>query len=87
MASGMAVRPLTPEERSQSGLATGLVVQDVAGPAARAGLQPGDVVLSLNGESVKSATELRDAAQRAGKRVALLVQRGEGRLFIPLNLG
>jgi serine protease Do len=84
---GLAVRPLTPEERSQSGLAAGLVVQDVAGPAARAGLQPGDVVLSLNGESVKSATELRDAAQRAGKRVALLVQRGEGRLFIPLNLG
>ena len=84
---GLAVRPLTPEERSQSGLASGLVVQDVDGPAARAGLQPGDVVLSLNGEPVKSVAELRAAADRAGKRVALLVQRGEGRLFVPLNLG
>jgi serine protease Do len=36
---GVAVRPLTPEEKSRVGH-DGLVVENATGPAARAGIQP-----------------------------------------------
>ncbi|HTT70234.1 MAG TPA: DegQ family serine endoprotease [Anaeromyxobacteraceae bacterium] len=84
---GLAVRPLTPEERQQAGVGAGLLVEQVSGPAARAGIEPGDVVLSLNGTPVKNVDEMRGLLSHAGKHVALLVKRGEGRLFVPVDLG
>ncbi len=84
---GVAVRPLTPEERRQIGGAGGVMVQDASGPARRAGIQAGDVILSVNGEAVSSAEQLRAQLAKAGKRVALLVERGDARLFVPVELG
>ncbi|GJG94524.1 DegQ family serine endoprotease [Cupriavidus pauculus] len=84
---GLAVRPLTPAEKRDSGIDGGLVVEDVAGPAARVGIQPGDVILSLNGTSISSAEQLRALVSKSGKQVALLVQRDDARIFIPLDLG
>lgn len=84
---GLAVRPLTPAERRDSGIDGGLVVEDVAGPAARVGIQPGDVILSLNGTPISSAEQLRSLVSKSGKQVALLVQRDDARIFIPLDLG
>ncbi len=84
---GLAVRPLTPEERQQARLAGGLLVEGAQGPAARAGIQPGDVVLALNGSQVSSVEQLRGLAAKSGKHAALLVQRGEARLFVPVDLG
>ncbi|MBZ0133422.1 MAG: DegQ family serine endoprotease [Rhodocyclaceae bacterium] len=84
---GVAVRPLTPEERRQADVPNGLLVEDVAGAAARAGIEPGDVILSLNGVSVGSAAQLRGLLEKAGKHVALLVYRDNARIFVPINLG
>jgi len=84
---GLAVRPLTPQERSQAGVAGGLVVEDARGPAADAGIQPGDVVLSVNGAPVNSVAELREQIRKHDKQVALLVQRGDARIFVPVQLG
>ncbi len=84
---GLAVRPLTPEEKSGNGGRGGLVVEQVAGAAERAGLQPGDVVLSLNGNPVRSVQELREQVRKSGKHVALLVQRNDRQLFVPIELG
>jgi serine protease Do len=84
---GLAVRPLSPEERRQSGLAAGLLVVEVMGPAARSGIQDGDVILALNGTPVRSVAELRSLADKAGKTMALLIQRDDARLFVPLSLG
>lgn len=84
---GLAVRPLTPAEKRDSGIDGGLVVEDVAGPAARVGIQPGDVILSLNGTPISSAEQLRALVSKSGKQVALLVQRDDARIFIPLDLG
>ena len=64
----------------------GLLVEEVSGPAARAGVQAGDIVLMAGGKPVKSIEELRAATSQAGS-VALLVQRGEARVFLPLRVG
>ncbi len=84
---GLAVRPLTADEKREAELAGGLVVEDVNGPAARAGLQPGDVILSLNGKPVNTAEELRSLVGKGGRTVALLVQREGARRFVAVPLG
>lgn len=84
---GLALRPLTAEEKAESHLRGGLVVEGVSGAAARAGIQPGDVVLAVNGQGISSVEQLRALAAKAGKRMALLVQREDSKLFVPLNLG
>ena len=84
---GVAVRPLAPAERDATGVRTGVVVVDVGGAAERAGVQPGDVIVAINNEPVATPEQLRDRIAQAGKTVALLVQRDEGRIFIPVTLG
>ena len=84
---GLAVRPLTAEEKRQADVASGMLVEGVNGPAERAGLQPGDLILSLNGKPVNSIEELRGLVGKGGKSVALLVQREGGRRFIAVPLG
>jgi serine protease Do len=83
---GLAVRPLTPQEREAAKVSGGLVVEAVNGPAARAGVAPGDIVLQAGGMPVHSVADLREAT-RSSKTVALLVQRGDQRLFVPLQAG
>ena len=84
---GLAVRPLLPQEGRQSDVNGGLVVERSTGAAARAGIQTGDVVLAVNGHPVTEPGQLRDFVAKADKRLALLVQRGNNRLFVPVELG
>jgi serine protease Do len=85
---GLAVRPLTADERSEAKLVSGLVVESVSdGPAERAGIQSGDVILSVNGELISSVEQLQSKLGKASKRVALLILRDNNRIFIPINLG
>jgi serine protease Do len=84
---GLAVRPLLPQETRQSDVNGGLVVERSTGAAARAGIQTGDVVLAVNGHPVSDPAQLREFASKADKRLALLVQRGANRLFVPIQLG
>ncbi len=84
---GMMVRPLSPEERQQSDLSSGLVVEDVDGAAAEAGVRPGDIVIAANGTPVKSVEQLRSVVSGSKNHVALLVQRGDARVFVPVELG
>ena len=84
---GLAVRPLSPQDGWQSDVKGGLVVERSTGAAARAGIQAGDVVLAVNGYAVTDPSQLREFANKADKRLALLVQRGNNRLFVPIELG
>jgi serine protease Do len=84
---GLAVRPLSPDERRQAGVANGLLVEEARGHAADAGIQPGDVVLSVDGTPVQSAEQLRKMVATHKNQVALLIQRGNARLFVPVGLG
>jgi serine protease Do len=83
---GVVVRPAEPQERGARGQG-GLVVEQVSGAAARAGVQRGDMLLSINGKPVKSVDELREQVERAGRTAALLVQRDGQQLFVPVELG
>lgn len=83
---GLAVRPLDKEEQQQIGVHGGLLVENVNGPAAVAGIQSGDVILSLNGNAVTSVEQLRSLVTKAGKSVALLVERGNDKIFVPVYL-
>ena len=62
-------------------------MEQVGGPAALAGVLPGDIILGVNGKSVQSVQQLRGAVKDAKNSIALLVQRGENQIFIPVQLG
>jgi serine protease Do len=90
---GLAQAEAAPAQQGKLGLALrpnpegGLVVEQVTGAAKRAGVQPGDVVLSLNGVPAKSVDDARKVVEKADKSVALLIQRGEDRIFVPVRIG
>jgi serine protease Do len=84
---GLALRPLEGAEARQAGVSGGLLVEDVAGAAARAGVEPGDVVLAVNGAPVSSVEQVKSVVAKAGKSVALLIQRGEDKIFVPVRIG
>jgi serine protease Do len=84
---GLAVRPLKPDEQQELHTRGRLVVEDVTGPALAAGLQAGDVVLGVNGAGVSTVAELKREVARAGHSVALLIQREEAQIYIPIDLG
>jgi len=83
---GLTVRSLDPSEKEQVQTTGTLVVEEVTGPAAAAGVQPGDIILGINGKRVKTAKELQEAAKSSGKNVALLIQRDEAQIFVPLRI-
>ena len=84
---GLGLRALTRDERKASGIEQGLVVENVAGPAAKAGIEPGDVLLAINGKPVQSIDQVKGVLQGKPKSVALLVQRDGNKIFVPVNLG
>jgi serine protease Do len=83
---GLAVRPLTGDEQQQAHTHGGLLVEGVSGPSEDAGIQPGDVVLAANGQRVASVDQLRTAVQKSRGHVALLIQRGNERIFVPVQV-
>jgi serine protease Do len=84
---GVAVRALTPEEQKEAGTSSGVLVENVNGAAARAGLQRGDIILALNNTPVKDPEQLRGIVAKSGKHVALLVQREDTKVYIPVDMG
>jgi len=85
-ALGLTVRPLEAREKEQAGTTGSLVVEQVSGPAQQAEVEPGDIILGVNGKRVHTVQELQDAARGAGKSVALLIQREDAQIFVPLRL-
>jgi serine protease Do len=84
---GLALHPLTRDERNQAQVEVGLMVEDVAGPAARAGIRPGDIVVGINGQPAKSVQQVKSIVGGHPKSVALLIDRDGQKIFVPVRLG
>jgi serine protease Do len=84
---GVAVRPLTEDERKQIESEGGLLVEQADGPAAKAGVQAGDVILAFNNQPVKSVDQLRRLVDKSRGSVALLIQREGSKIYVPIRLG
>lgn len=84
---GLALRPLTRDEKREARIEQGLVIEDVGGAAARAGIEAGDVLLAVNGRPVQSIEQVRGVLAGKPKSVALLVQRDGETIFVPVPLG
>jgi serine protease Do len=83
---GVAVRPLTDEERKQIEAEGGLLVEQCEGPAAKAGVQAGDVILAFNNQPLKSVDQLRRLVDKSRGAVALLIQREGNKIYVPVRL-
>jgi Do/DeqQ family serine protease len=87
---GLAVRPVTPEMARELGLAapTGLYVAEVEpdGPAADAGIRPGDVIEQVNRKPVTDVATLKAAVKgSAGKPALVLVTRKGDSLYLTIE--
>jgi serine protease Do len=79
---GLSLQPLTPDIARQLGLrgvSSGLLVRDVdpSGPAARAGIAPGDVIIQANRQPVRSVEELQRVAGRSGTILFRINRQGQ----------
>ncbi len=85
--AGLVVSALSAEQKRELKIASGVLVDDAVGAAARAGVRPGDVIVAAGNQDVNSAEELaRLLNGKDRKSIALLIKRGEGSLYIPLRL-
>jgi serine protease Do len=84
---GLALRALQPQEKREAGVENGLLVEEAAGPAALAGVQSGDVLLAVNGTPVRNIDQVRAVVAKSDRSVALLIQRGGNKIFIPVRVG
>jgi serine protease Do len=87
---GLVIDDLAAEEREQLGVeAGGVLVEGIeSGPAERAGVRPGDVILMLDNQPIEDAKQFRELLDRLepGRSVAALVQRGDGRMFFAIRI-
>ncbi len=86
----ITVMDLTAEQRKKLEIKDGgVIVQKVqAGPARKAGVRRGDVVLMINNIQVKDAKHFAELSEKlpTGKSVPLLVQRRGGPVFLALKI-
>ncbi len=85
---GLVVRPLTEDEKNEVDVSHGLVVENVnKGPAAKAGIHSGDIILAVNGTEVTNKEQLLNLVGTNQRNLALLIMRGNTKLFVPINMG
>ena len=86
-ALGLTVSDIPDDRKAQLKIKNGVVVDAVEGVAARAGLRPGDVILSLNNQDVTSVRQFNDLAAKLDKARThvLLVRRGDSASFVPIR--
>ena len=84
------VSDLSPEQRQRANVDGGVLVQLVEdGPASKAGIRQGDILLKLNGRGIKNTTQFLKIVKKlpSDKWVRVLIQRGDSPRFLPLKIG
>ncbi|MCX7216511.1 MAG: DegQ family serine endoprotease [Burkholderiales bacterium] len=86
-ALGLIVTDLTDAQKQELRLDGGAVVESAEGPAARVGLQQGDVIVRVNNTDVRDAKQLNALVAKLDpkKNALLLVRRGDSSQFVPVK--
>ena len=50
-------------------------------------MQPGDLLMGIDGKPVQSIEQVREVMAKSGKSVALLIQRDGNKIFVPVRIG
>jgi serine protease Do len=86
----VVVTDLNAEERKQLDIKeNGVIVKNVgSGPARKAGVRKGDVILMINNQDVEDASQFKDliSGLPVGQSVPLLIQRRGGPVFLALKV-
>jgi S1-C subfamily serine protease len=85
---GAELNELNPDLGEYFGTETGVLIVRVPNgtPAARAGLQAGDVILSINGRDIESMSDLRSAVGRSSREpIRIEILRKKNRQTIELR--
>lgn len=85
---GLTLKELTAAQKKKLNGKNGLLVIESTGAAAQAGIRRGDVILGLNNSETQSVEQFNKQinAVATGKTVAVLVQRGENTLYVPIKV-
>ena len=85
---GMSLTDLTDAQKKEFKVEVGVLVGEVQGAAARAGVRKGDVILAVNNQDVKSVEAFNQMMAQfdKGRIVAMLVRRGGNSLYVPFRL-
>ncbi|RDT01394.1 PDZ domain-containing protein, partial [Burkholderia contaminans] len=84
---GLTVSDLTADQMKTLKLKNGVQIDGVDGPAARAGLQRGDIVLRVGDTDITNAKQFAEVTAQLDpqKAVAVLVRRGDNTQFVPVR--
>jgi len=76
---GLALSDLTPAQKRELKILGGVIVDDADGPAARAGLRSGDIILSVGNVQVTNVAQFTALVSKLekGRAVNVLVRRGD----------
>lgn len=86
-ALGLVVSDLTDAQRKELKVDGGVLVDSAEGPASRAGLRAGDVILRLNNSDVKDTKQFNALVTKLEpkKTAVVLVRRGDASQFVPIR--
>lgn len=86
---GLVASEPTEERKAQLRLRGAVQIDAVDGPAARAGIQPGDLLLSLNNQEVLNLAQFNELVGRLdrNKTVVAFVRRGDSGQYVPIRPG
>ncbi len=88
---GLVVSELTPEQKRDLKLPSGLLIEDVRNSSARADLRPGDVIIAVISKG--ATTDIKSVDQfnkvlgqfEKGANITLLIRRGEMQTFVTIK--
>ncbi len=87
---GVVIQELTPAVAEALGINHGVIVLKVVpgSPASKAGIQPGDIILAVNGKPVENASQLQFEIMKTppGSEITLTVMRGEKKLNLKVKI-
>jgi serine protease Do len=85
---GLTLSDLSDAQRGELKISGGVLVENVQGTAARAGVRRGDVILAINNQDVPSVNQFNQIMAQfdKGRTVALLIRRGPNSLYVPFRV-